>query len=230
MLPPPAQPIYQPHLQQQPPSHFVACDQAHHAHVTSESPPERRGRSPLPNDVDVDSGDELPIIPPSTPVLPLASIIGSVSQAQSQSQALTATSLKRKYSAQGDQLSVSTLSSGKRQRSGGGVATLHSISQGVNTFNAQFGTFMNAATKSCQECQNTSPERRTKAQDVVQDEHSTYLNAEQIVVICDVFETNTHAVDTFLNSKKFEYCRAWVEMQLKWAGHQLDNTTIDNSQ
>jgi hypothetical protein len=113
---------------------------------------------------------------------------------------------------------------------GGGVATLHSISQGVDTFNAQFGAFMNATTKARQERQNTSPEHCAKAQDVVQDEHSTYLNAEQIVVICDVFETNTRAADTFLNYKKFEYRRAWVEMQLKRAGHQLDNTTINNSQ
>jgi hypothetical protein len=151
-------------------------------------------------------------------------------QSQSQSPASTATSSKWKYSAQGDQLSVSALSSGKQKRSRGGFATLHSISQGVDTFNAQFSAFMNAATKACQECQNTSPECRAKAQDVVQDEHSTYLNAEQIMVICDVFETNTRAVDTFLNYKKFEYCRAWVEMQLKQAGHQLDNTVIDNSQ
>ncbi|KIM92111.1 hypothetical protein PILCRDRAFT_221 [Piloderma croceum F 1598] len=86
MLPPPAHPIDQPHLQQLPPSHFAARDQAHHVHVTSESPPERRDRSLLPNNVDTDSGDELPIIPPSTPVLPPTSVTGSVSRAQSQSQ------------------------------------------------------------------------------------------------------------------------------------------------
>jgi len=81
-----------------------------------------------------------------------------------------------------------------------------------------------------QERQDTSPERRAKAQDVVQDEHSEYLNAEQVVAICDVFEMNTHTADTFLNYKKFEYCKAWVEMQLKRAGFPMDNTTIDNSQ
>jgi hypothetical protein len=97
-------------------------------------------------------------------------------------------------------------------------------------FNAQFGAFMNAATKVCQERSDTSPKRHTKAQDVVQDEHSRYLNAEQVVVICDVFETNTRAADTFLNYKKFEYHKAWIELQLKWAGFPLDNTTIDNSQ
>src|SRR5882762_10254170 len=73
-------------------------------------------------------------------------------------------------------------------------------------------------------------EHRAKAQDVVQDEHSEYLNAEQVVAICDVFEMNTHTADTFLNYKKFEYCKAWVEMQLKRAGFPMDNTTIDNSQ
>ena len=104
------------------------------------------------------------------------------------------------------------------------------LSQGVDTFNAQFSAFMNVATKARQECSDTSPERRTKAQDVVQDEHSEYLNAEQVVAICDVFETNTCAADTFLNYKKFEYRKAWIELQLKWASFPLDNTTIDNSQ
>jgi hypothetical protein len=105
---------------------------------------------------------------------------------QSQSQPSTAASLKQKYSAQGDQL-ISVSSSGKQQRPGEGPATLYLISQGVNTFNAQFGAFINAATKACQEHQNTAPEHHTKAQDVMQEEHSMYLNVEQIVVICDVF-------------------------------------------
>jgi hypothetical protein len=104
------------------------------------------------------------------------------------------------------------------------------LSQGVNTFNAQFSAFMNAATKAHQERLDTSPKHHAKAQDVVQDEHSRYLNAEQVVVICDVFETNTRAADTFLNYKKFEYRKAWVELQLKRAGFPLNNTTIDNSQ
>jgi hypothetical protein len=75
------------------------------------------GGSPLPNDVVVDNDDELLIFPPSTPVLSPTSVIGSVSQGQSQSQSqpqpLIATFSKQKYSAQGDQLSASTLSSGK---------------------------------------------------------------------------------------------------------------------
>jgi hypothetical protein len=97
-------------------------------------------------------------------------------------------------------------------------------------FHVQFGAFMTTATQAHQEHQDMSPEHHAKAQDVVQDEHSEYLNAEQVVAICDVFETNTHAVDTFLNYKKFEYCKAWVEMQLKQASFPVDNATIDNSQ
>ena len=67
-----------------------------------------------------------------------------------------------------------------------------------------------------------------KAQDAIQDEHSTYLNAEQVVLICDIFETNTCTVDTFLNYKKFKFRKAWVDKHLKQAGHTFDNTT-DNS-
>ena len=100
-------------------------------------------------------------------------------------------------------------------------------------FNVQFGAFMTTvaqARQEHQEHQDMSPEQCAKAQDVVQDEHSEYLNAEQVVAICDVFEMNTRTVDTFLNYKKFEYHKAWVEMQLKRAGFPMDNTTIDNSQ
>ena len=233
MLPPPAPSTNNPHPLQQPPSHFAAGDRGRHGHIASESPPDIR-RFELPDNVDDD--DHLPIIPPSTPILPPASIAGSGSQSQSQSRSSTVAS-KRKYSAQDPSIS----SSGKRQRAGTGVgaASLHTLSHGVDTFNAQFGAFITATTQARQERQEreeheqrkeTSPERCAKAQDVVQDEHSGYLNAEQVVAICDVFETNTRAADTFLNYKKFEYRKAWVELQLKRAGFPMDNTTIDNSQ
>ena len=112
------------------------------------------------------------------------------------------------------------------------------LSHDVDTFNTQFGAFITATTQAHQEHQEheqheqhkeMSPEHYEKAQDVVQNEHSWYLNAEQVVSICDIFETNTHAADTFLNYKKFEYHKAWVELQLKWASFPTDNTTIDNS-
>ena len=90
-------------------------------------------------------------------------------------------------------------------------------------------TAVTQARQEHQEHQDTSPERRAKAQDVVQDEHSEYLNAEQVVAICDVFEMNTRAADTFLDYKKFEYCKAWVEMQLKQASFPMDNTVMDGS-
>jgi hypothetical protein len=79
MLPPPALSTDNPHPLQQPRSHFAAGDQAHHGHIASELLPDG-SRFQLPNDVD--DGD-LPIIPPSTPVLPPISIAGSVSQSQS---------------------------------------------------------------------------------------------------------------------------------------------------
>jgi hypothetical protein len=126
-----------------------------------------------------------------------------------------------------DQLSIS--SAGKRQRVAGGTVALHTLNQGVETFNAQFGAFMNAASQAREDCQKgSSPERCAKAQDVIQDKHSTYLNVEQVVLICDIFETNTCAADTFLNYKKFEFRKAWVDMHLKRAGHTSDNT-MDNS-
>ena len=203
--------------------------------ASSSSMPPPRALSSLPHpassipDFDDDDDDEIaippstPALPPTSPALPPTSVAGSIVQSQSSS------STKRKFSAQGDHMSTS--SSGKRQRSaGGGAAALQSLSQGVNVFNSQFGAFIDAARKGRserQERQEPSPERRAKAQDIVQEDHSSYLNPEQVVLICDVIETNTRAADTFLNYKKFEYRRAWVEMQLKHAGHQLNNAGMD---
>lgn len=189
------------------------------------------------------------------PIPPPASADGSSSQSPLMSTTAALSILKRKHSARGE--SVSLAGSGKRPRAAiGGPAALHAISQGVEAFNtqfgafvnstdqarrgrldspgpaafnAQFGAFMNATDKARHDRQETSPERRQKAQDIVQEEYG-YLSPEQVVLVCDVFETNTRAADTFLNYKKPEFRKAWIEMQLKRAGHPLlaDGTGDDS--
>lgn len=207
--------------------HSLGQEPVSHQLSLSDLQSNRRGRAHLPNNVI--TGYDASIPPSSSLPPPLDSATNSTSRSRSRSRSSTVTSSsqqKRKYPAQIDQLSIS--SSAKRQRATGGTVALHTLSQGMETFNAQFGAFMNAAQARQEQKKSSSPERRAKAQDIIQDEHSTYLNAEQIVLVCDVFEVNTRAADTFLNFKKFEYRKAWVDLQLKRAGYTINHPS-DNS-
>jgi hypothetical protein len=70
---------------------------------------------------------------------------------------------------------------------------------------------------------DTLPERRDEAQDIVLKEHSHYLTPEQVVLICDILgERKTHHVELFLKVGTFEYRKAWIGIQLKRAGYPLN--------
>jgi hypothetical protein len=135
--------------------HGPTLSYSNHQLPESESPLNKHGRFQLADDDDDDDDDDVPVMPPSTPPPPPDSAASSISQLQSQASTATSSSKsKRKYSAQMDQLSIS--SAGKKQRVAGGTVALHTLSQGVKTFNAQFGAFMNAASQAREDCQKGS--------------------------------------------------------------------------
>ena len=59
-----------------------------------------------------------------------------------------------------------------------------------------------------------------EVQQLLQEDH-TYLTPDQLVLVGDVLETNTHAADTYLAYTKWSYRHAWAKMQVEWAGHQF---------
>ena len=62
-------------------------------------------------------------------------------------------------------------------------------------------------------CADTSPERRAKAMDLLQEQES-YLDDDRMVAFIDLFREDTAAADAYLALKRDSLRKKWVEKQL----------------
>ena len=123
------------------------------------------------------------------------------------------TASKRKLSAL--HASQSNASVTKRQRTTTGAVALNGIKESLDAFNSTLGRSLALQQPGPDRVRaDTSPERRARAMDVLQDQES-YLDDNQMVAFIDMFRVDTAAADAYLAIKHVSLQKKWVEKQLK---------------
>jgi hypothetical protein len=133
-----------------------------------------------------------------------------------------ASSSERKYSAlDDDALSVSHNSSGGKCSS---AAAMQNVLTGLASISSSIDG-MTAERRLCRLQQEagpraptSSPERRHDAIRRLQ-QTETYLDAEPMVALVDLFEQNTAAAEAYMLLEREDYRKTWVAKRLREAGH-----------
>ena len=164
-----------------------------------------------------------PPLPPSSPSLPTRDIptlcgVPTSLTSTSYPSATGSTSVstmscaaKRKQSV--FQASQSNASVSKKQRTTSGTVALNGIKESLDTFNSTIGRNLGLRQLE-RERADTSPERRAKAMDLLQ-EQETYLDDDRMIAFIDLFRADTAVADAYLAIKRDGLRRKWVEKQLK---------------
>jgi hypothetical protein len=106
----------------------------------------------------------------------------------------------------------SNASGGKKQWTTTGAVALNGIKESLDAFNNTLRCSLVMQQPECGRA-DTSPERRAKAMDVLQ-EMETYLDDDRLVALIDLFRQDTAAADAYLAIKRDGLRRRWVEKQL----------------
>ena len=163
-----------------------------------------------------DSGDEDPILPPSTPAHPSSTVSS------------TSTTLKRKYSTLDDGASGSFRTSsvgsyGKRQRNSApsGALALHGIGDALRDLH---GVVHDGPMSQPRHHRRSLAERRIEATALFQNTET--LTAEQAIAFADLFEQNTARADTYLALVRANVCELWVQKQLESMGFPTAGSAV----
>lgn len=161
-----------------------------------------------------------PTSPPSSPSLRTGNIL-SASHASTSYPSTTgtgtastssiSTAAKRKLSAL-HASQQSNASGGKKQQTTTGAVALNGIKESLDAFNNTLRCSL-VMQQPERGRADTSPERRAKAMDVLQ-EMETYLDDDRLVAFIDLFRADTAAADAYLAIKRDGLRRRWVEKQL----------------
>ena len=119
------------------------------------------------------------------------------------------TASKRKQSAL--HASQSNTSSSKKQRTTTGAVALNGIKESLDAFNSTLGRSLLLQPERARS--DTSPERRSKAMNLLQ-ELESYLDDDRMVAFIDLFKADTAAADAYLAIKHDSLRKKWVEKQL----------------
>lgn len=98
----------------------------------------------------------------------------------------------------------------KKQRTTTGAVALNGIKESLDAFNDTLGSLVMHPERGRAD---TSPERRAKAMDVLQ-ELEDYLDDDRMVAFIDLFRADTAAADAYLAIKRDSLRKKWVEKQL----------------
>jgi hypothetical protein len=175
---------------------------------------------PGPEPSHQDSPPPPPTSPPSSPSLRTGNIFPashastsypSTTGTGTASTSSISTAAKRKQSAL-HASQQSSASGGKKQRTTTGAVALNGIKESLDAFNNTLGRSL-VMQQPERGRADTSPERRAKAMDVLQ-EMETYLDDDRLVAFIDLFRADTAAADAYLAIKRDGLRRRWVEKQL----------------
>jgi hypothetical protein len=176
-----------------------------------------------------DSGAEDPAIPPPSSPISLPSSLRvcpatttptpdlnsftSISHTSTSTTTTTAsTASKRKRSA----LSASLLSGSKKQRTTvTGAVALNGIKESLDNFNSTMERSLLMQPDRMRS--DTSPERRAKAMELIQEQES-YLSDDCLVAFIDLFRADTAAADAYVALKREGLRKSWVQKQMKDLG------------
>ena len=120
------------------------------------------------------------------------------------------TAAKRKQSAL-HASQQSNASGVKKQRTTTGAVALNGIKESLDAFNNTLGRSLMQQPERGRA--DTSPERRAKAMDVLQ-ELEDYLDDDRMVAFIDLFRADTAAANAYLAIKRESLRKKWVEKQL----------------
>ena len=99
-----------------------------------------------------------------------------------------------------------------------GAVALNGIKESLDVFN---NTIKHGLAQPEHERADTSPERRSKAMDRVQ-ELEAELDDARLVALIDLFQTNTSAADAYMTLKREALRKVWVQRRLKDLGFPDD--------
>lgn len=111
--------------------------------------------------------------------------------------------------------SQSNASGIKKQRTTTGAVALNGIKESLDAFNTTLGRSI-VLQQPERGRADTSPERRAKAMEVLQEQES-YLDDDRLVAFIDLFRADTAAADAYLAIKR-------ESLRKKWVGKQLTET------
>ena len=108
--------------------------------------------------------------------------------------------------------SQSNASASKKQRTTTCAVALNGIKESLDAFNNTLGRSL-VMQQPDRGRADTSPERRAKAMDLLQEQES-YLDDDRMVAFIDLFREDTAAADAYLALKRDSLRKKWVEKQL----------------